>query len=136
MMKSERGQALPLVLIAIMVGALVIPPFLGHAGTSLIGSRHYAESIDAQYAVDAGAEHAIWNLVYNGLTDNISSPDDYVTYELDEPINGLTTTVTVTNTDVSGNTVYEILAEAGDNSINAEVAFPGGNLTILSWSNG
>jgi hypothetical protein len=116
-----------------MLGALVIPPFLGHAGTGLIGSRHYAQAVYAQYAADAGAEHAVWDLAYNGLADNISAPGDNVTYELDELINGLAAMVTVTNTGVSGNTVYGILAAAGDSSVSAEVAFPGGNLTILSW---
>lgn len=129
-MKAEKGQALPLVLIAIMIGALVIPPFLGHAGTSLIGSKNYAQAVYSQYAADSGAEHAVWNLTYGGLTANISSPGDNVTYELDELINGLETTITVTNTD---NTVYEIVSEAGDNSVTAEVTFQSGNLTILSW---
>ncbi len=130
MKNNEKGQALPLVLIAIMLGALVIPPFLGHTGTSLIGSRHYGETVYAQYAADSGAEHAIWRLAYNGLTDNISSPGDNVTYELDELINGLVTTVMVTNTD---NTVYEIVTGAGGSSVTAEVSFPSGNITILSW---
>ena len=61
-MKRERGQALPLVMIAVVIGALVIPPFLSHTGTSLIGSRKYAQAIHTQYASDSGAEHAIWNL--------------------------------------------------------------------------
>jgi hypothetical protein len=130
MIKSERGQALPLVLVAIMLGALVIPPFLGHAGTSLIGSRHYGDALYAQYAADSGAEHALWSLAYNDLADSIPSPGDNVTYELDEPVNGLETTVTVTNTD---NVVYEIFSAANDSSVNAGVSFSGGNITILSW---
>jgi hypothetical protein len=130
MIKSEKGQALPLVLVAIMLGALVIPPFLGHAGTSLIGSRHYAEAVYAQYAADSGAEHAVWGLAYGDLADSIPSPGDNVTYELDEPVNGLATTVTVANTD---NVVYEIISAAGDSSVTAEVSLPGGNITILSW---
>jgi len=133
MMKGEKGQALPLVLIAIMIGALVIPPFLGHTGTSLIGSKNYAQAVYSQYAADSGAEHAIWNLTYGGLTANISSPGESVSYELNEFINGLETNVTVTNTEVSGNTVYNILSEVGDNTVTAEITFASGNLTILSW---
>jgi hypothetical protein len=132
-MKSERGQALPLVLIAIMLGALVVPPFLGHAGTGLIGSRHYAQVVYARYAADSGVEYAIWDLVYGGLADNISAPGDNVTYELDEAINGLLTTVTVTNNEVSGNTVYGIFSGAGGTSVAAEVTLATGNATVLSW---
>jgi hypothetical protein len=93
--KSELGQALPLVLIAVMIGALVIPPFLGHAGTGLIGSRYYAQAVYAQYAADSGAEHAIWGLAYGGLADNISEPGTSVNYDPGESINGLPVSVAV-----------------------------------------
>jgi len=95
--KSEKGQALPMVMIAILAGALIIPPFLGHTGTSLIGSRIYTQAIHSQYACDAGAEHAIWNLTDGGLTASIPAAGDMVSYSLDESINGLGANVTVSN---------------------------------------
>lgn len=88
---------MPLVMIAIMIGAMVIPPFLGHAGSSLIGSRIYAQSIGSQYAGDAGAEHAIWNLTNGGIADSIPGAGDTVSYSLPESINGLTTNVKISN---------------------------------------
>ncbi len=69
MMNGERGQVLPLVLIAVTIGALVITPFLGHADTSLIGSRMYGREINEQYSRDSGIEHAIWRLTDDGLAD-------------------------------------------------------------------
>ena len=60
-MKDEKGQALPLAMIALAFGTLIIAPFLGHAGRSLIGSRVYSETIMHQGSCDAGVEHAIWN---------------------------------------------------------------------------
>jgi hypothetical protein len=95
--KSEKGMALPLVMIAIMIGVMVIPPFLGHTGTSLIGSRTYAQSIGAQYACDSGVEHAIWNLTDGGITANLTYAGDTVSYSLPESINGLATSVKISN---------------------------------------
>jgi len=62
MMNSQKGQALPLALVALAIGMLTIAPFLGHAGSSLIGSRIYHQSISEQYSADAGVEYAIWHL--------------------------------------------------------------------------
>lgn len=95
--KGEKGQALPLVMIAVVIGALIIPPFLGHTGSSLIGSRTYTEAIHTQYACDSGAEHAIWNLTEGGITANLTNAGDTVSYSLPEYINGLTTNVKISN---------------------------------------
>jgi len=62
MMNSQKGQALPLALVALAIGMLTIAPFLSHAGSSLIGSRIYEQSTSEQYSADAGVEYAIWNL--------------------------------------------------------------------------
>jgi len=71
MMNDEKGQALPLVLLALAVGTLVIAPFLGQASSSLIGSRIYGEAITELYSCDAGIEWALWRLKGNPeLTTN------------------------------------------------------------------
>ncbi|MBU2608023.1 MAG: hypothetical protein KKF26_01755, partial [Chloroflexi bacterium] len=95
-MNSEKGQALPLVLLALAIGTLVITPFLGHANSSLIGSRVYGQTIEWQYARDAGVEHAIWSLTYGDLASQLPSPGDNTTYQLSEAVNGVAPTVTVT----------------------------------------
>lgn len=61
-MNNEKGQVLPLVLVAIAIGSLVITPFIGHAGSTLIGSRIYDQAIIEQYSCDAGVEWALWRL--------------------------------------------------------------------------
>ncbi len=61
-MNSQKGQALPLALVALAIGVLTIAPFLSHAGSSLIGSRIYQQSTSEQYSADAGVEYAIWHL--------------------------------------------------------------------------
>ena len=61
-MKDEKGQSLPLALIALAVGALIVAPFLGYSGNALSGSRVYEQAITERYAADAGVEYAIWRL--------------------------------------------------------------------------
>jgi hypothetical protein len=94
---NQKGIALPVVMIAILVGALVIPAFLGHVGTSLTGSRQYRNALDAQYACDAAAEHAIWNLTDGSVAGKIPEAGDYTNYQLGEEINGLTPGVKISN---------------------------------------
>src|SRR4030042_768524 len=101
-MKGEKGQALPLAIMALTIGTLLIVPFLGHAGSSIIGSRVYGQTIDYRNACDAGVEHAIWSLLYGELGDLIPNPGDQITYQLPETINGATTTVTVTSNATGG----------------------------------
>jgi hypothetical protein len=97
MMNNEKGQALPLVLIAMTIGTLVITPFLGHAGSGIIGSRIFGHMINEQYSCDSGAEHAIWNLTYSDLADQLTAPGDSTSYVLGEAVNGVTPTITVSN---------------------------------------
>jgi hypothetical protein len=95
-MNGERGQALPVAMLALAVGSLVVVPFLSHAGSSLISSRVHGEVIAEQSASDAGIEHAIWSLTYGVLAEQFTQSGDEVTYQLDETLNGCNTTVTVT----------------------------------------
>ena len=131
MMKSEKGQALPLVLIAIAIGALVIPSFLNNTGTSLIGSRTYAQEIYAQYAADSGAEHAIWNLKFGELGDTLAAVGDNITYALGEPINGLAVNVSVIKTAEPD--FYAITSSAGNRALNASVSVNNTDTNILTW---
>ena len=101
-MNGEKGQALPLAILALTIGMLLIAPFLGHASASIIGSRTYADAIAYRNACDAGVEHAIWRLVYGGLQTSIPNPGDHITYSLPETINGVTPTVTVTANTTGG----------------------------------
>ncbi len=134
MLKSEKGQALPLVLIAVALGALVIPSFLDHTGTSLVGSRAYAQELCAQYAADSGAEHAIWNLDYGGLKTQVPDVGNSVNYTLDETINGFSVGVTVTKTDDKPDDEYNIVSDSGDSRLDVLITVKGSNVSILHWN--
>ena len=101
-MKKEKGQALPLAIIVLTIGALLIAPFLGHASSSMIGSQTYGSAIDYRTACDAGIEHAIWRLQYSGLANQIPDIGDQITYQLAEAINGITPTIIITTNSSSG----------------------------------
>jgi len=71
MRNSERGQALPLALVALAAGVLIIAPFLGQVSSTMIGSRTYAQTMTEQYSCDGGVEWALWRLKENPvLTTN------------------------------------------------------------------
>jgi hypothetical protein len=134
-MKSEKGQALPLAMMALAFGTLVITPFLGHASSSLMGSRVYGEAIMHQSSCDAGVEHAIWNLTRGSLAEQLPDPSDEVTYQLDEMVNGFTTSITVTAKAVKEgiSASYEIVSAAGDRTIRAYVNTSNETAAIISW---
>lgn len=95
-MKKEKGQSLPLAIVALAIGAVIIAPFLSHASTSLIGSNDYAKVINYRNACDAGVEHAIWRLAYGNLGASIPNVGNNITYQLPEAINGIIPSITVT----------------------------------------
>jgi len=94
-MRNKKGQALPLVLCCMTLGALVIVPLLHYTHTGLKAGMSQAERTELSYAADAGIEHALWLV----NTDNVSlDPYDYETefaYSLPQEINGETVTATI-----------------------------------------
>jgi hypothetical protein len=74
---NEKGQALPIVLVLLVLGGLTVASSLNYTTTSLIGSRVIAENVNGAYAADAGVEDTLWSLG-NGmppplqLTENIN----------------------------------------------------------------
>jgi hypothetical protein len=98
---KESGQALTLTLAALAIGALVIGPFLSQASTALIGSNTYNTLLKATYAADAGVEHAVWSLTDNGMAAALPNVGNNTTYSLPNTVNGITPSITVTNTQSS-----------------------------------
>ena len=91
---GEKGQALPLALAILALGALIITPSLGLASSTLAGSRTYGRAITERYSADAGVEHAIWQLKYNGLADSLTTENPTVDYSI--AVNNMTADITVT----------------------------------------
>jgi len=58
--KSEQGQALPIVLVLLVLGGLLVTPSLDYAATSLNASMIVKQNMRGVYAADAGVEHVLW----------------------------------------------------------------------------
>ncbi len=70
-MKDEKGQALIIVLILILVGGLIIAPMLSYVGSGIkMGKEVYEERMELFYAADSGIEDGLWQIKYEQLTSN------------------------------------------------------------------
>ena len=146
--KDGKGQVLPLALIALGVGALLITPFLESVSTNLLASRKYRESMVEQYAADAVIEDAIWRVSYEAV---VITPGSTLSYTLNESVNGITPSVSVTRVSGgqgggqgqggqgggqgggAGGKTYDIVSSAGDTTVQANVNVLAGNVSIVSW---
>jgi hypothetical protein len=66
--RDEKGAALALALVLLVVGGLILTPLLGLMGTGLMSGQVYERKTDELYAADAGVEDAIWRIQTNNLT--------------------------------------------------------------------
>jgi len=64
---AERGQALPLALVALAVGTLLVSPFLADVSANLLAGRRTDENIAGYYSAEAGIEWGLWRLKNNPL---------------------------------------------------------------------
>jgi Flp pilus assembly pilin Flp len=108
-LNNETGAALIIVLVLLLLGSLTIVPVLAHVGTALKTGGLYEDKTKRLYAADAGVEDAIWQIKYDAL-EALSGDPDYAynfstncTYELEDPVNGLTTNVTIQNVWIPSN---------------------------------
>ena len=60
--RDEKGAALVMVLILLLISGLIIGPLLSYMGTGLITGKVYETRTDELYAADAGVEDAIWKI--------------------------------------------------------------------------
>lgn len=125
--REQQGQALMLAVLALAFGMLVITPFLGNAGTSVIGSRVYEQTIQEQYSCDAGIEYAIWGLLSGTLVVSENTTSVIPQFS----INSRDVDVTVENL---GSGVYSIVAVAASadshaTAVTSNFLLGGGNWT-------
>ncbi|MCL0084398.1 hypothetical protein M1N82_02525 [Dehalococcoidia bacterium] len=60
--RDEKGQAMILVLILLLVGGLIIAPLLGFMSTGLMAGQTLENKMKEFYAADAGIEYGLWKL--------------------------------------------------------------------------
>ena len=118
LVRDEKGQALVLVLILLLVGGLIIAPLLAYMGTGLIAGKVYERRTDELYAADAGVEDAVWKIQHQvdevkALTQCYQSTN----YTISD-VNGKTVDVTLTLMTLSNDPFdYRVVSTAtGDGS--------------------
>lgn len=62
LIKGERGQVLPVVLLCLAVGGLLIAPSITYAATNLHAGVHQQSGTLGLYAADAGVEDVLWSI--------------------------------------------------------------------------
>ena len=93
---SESGQAIVLVLLALVLGVVLVSGFLYFASTSQRATTAAVNQTTQRYSSDAGIERGLWWLQYGGLTQTLTAIGDFTETKI--LINNLTVVITVTRT--------------------------------------
>jgi hypothetical protein len=106
MRKREIGQALPLVLILLAIGALLVVPSLRLGATSSQSGQVVERHTKGLYAADAAQEYVLWKLLWGDLAGDLmqsydpQEPDPSVHYDFD--VCGVPVGVTVVMRAIEG----------------------------------
>lgn len=123
LIEGQKGQALPIVLVLLVLGGLVIAPTLRYASTSLKGHEVLERKGDELYAADSGIDYALFKLSNGETTIN------------DYPLNGKTVSVNITDMDDGSYLITSTATSGGGSNTTIESyieIIPGGNLDIFS----
>ena len=93
LMRNEKGQALPIVLVLLLIGGLIIGPLLGFMSTGVMAGQVNERMMERLYAADAGIEKALWNIKYD--TSLVPSEGETANFTLTLPINDRTVDVSI-----------------------------------------
>jgi len=105
---DEKGAALILALILLLIGGLISAALLNHMGSGILAGEVHERRTAELYAADAGVEDAIWKL-QNGETPVCSANPEKWSYNISD-INGKNVTVYI-EYDV-GTGMYKITSVA------------------------
>jgi hypothetical protein len=89
MLRNEKGQALVLVLILLLIGSLILTPLLAFMGTGLKAGMTHEEKMDELYAADSGISDGFWQIKRDQMDTRFASytppydPYDYYQYSSD-----------------------------------------------------
>jgi hypothetical protein len=122
---DEKGQAMLLAFILLLISGLVAAPLLAHMGTGLLTGQVYETRTAELYAADAGVEDAIWK-IENQVEEvkYLYCGDGNHSYSYPEPgdpplqVNNKSVTVTITwvNNITNGATYLVESTATGDGS--------------------
>jgi hypothetical protein len=116
LVRDEKGQALILALILLVIGGLIMAPLLAYMSTGIIAGGVYEKKADELYAADAGAEDAVWKIQDGTEVRPPSCITDptYWNYSISD-VNGKSVAVTITY-NVTTHTYHIVSTATGDGS--------------------
>ena len=117
MIRGEKGQALMITLILLLLGSLITVPVLAFTSTGVETGAIYEEDMHELYAADAGIEDAIQQVI-TGASGLPSETDPIWSYQLAD-VNGKQVDITITYLD---NAAYKITSTAGNTQITVFIA--------------
>jgi len=93
---DEKGVAMVLVLVLLVIAGIIVAPLLAHMGTGVVASIVYEKRTAELYAADAGVEDALWNIQHqvDGVV-GLTQCNQYWSYNMSD-VNGKNVTVTIT----------------------------------------
>lgn len=103
---DEKGQAMVLCLILLLVGSLLLTPLLNFMGTGLLAGQRAEARMEEYYAADAGVEDALWN-VQSASASLPAVVGEQWTYTTADMLNGKTVNVTITNISATVGGIFE-----------------------------
>jgi hypothetical protein len=117
LVRDEKGQALILALILLVIGGLIMAPLLAYMSTGIIAGGAYEKKADELYAADAGAEDAVWK-IQDGTEVRppscITDPTSW-NYSISD-VNGKSVAVTITYVSNVTHTYHIVSTATGDGS--------------------
>ena len=123
--RDEKGAALLLAIILLLVGGLIAAPLLAHMGTGILTGEVYETRTAELYAADAGVEDAVWKIQHQDQIPEVKNlycggGNDTWSYNMTSnttKVNGKSVAVNITwaNNTTNGAT-YEITSSAASNN--------------------
>jgi len=118
LLTDERGAAMVLALVLLLVSGLIAAPLLSHMGTGLVTGEVYETRTAELYAADAGVEDAVWKIQNKDGYLPCSPGSPAKNYTITD-VNGRTVEVTIASVFAVNNItfIYQVLSTAtGDGS--------------------
>jgi hypothetical protein len=120
LVRDEKGQALILALILLVIGGLIMPPLLSYMSTGVIAGGAYEKKAAELYAADAGAQDAVWKIQHQDQVDEVKylycgGGNNTYSYNIAD-VNGKSVAVTITYLSNITHTYQVVSTATGDGS--------------------
>jgi cytoskeletal protein CcmA (bactofilin family) len=128
--RDQRGQAMVLVVILLLVGGLIVSSLLAYMGNGLLNGRVYERRTAELYAADAGVEDAIWRI--QSKDANICPGQTTQSYSISD-VNDKEVGVVIEYLEIDGQSCYKIISVATTDSNSVATTDSNSRTTVESY---